>query len=115
MTYTQKERLRMLDCLLVSYGSIGREMRGRNAEPASGQFPLRKTMTPPEGFSEAWDRSNAEEAAEREGWRSPQGYTGDKCENCGRNRVLKCNNGKHVCEKCNWDQHAHKYSSMPIQ
>ena len=26
MTYTQKERLRMLDCLLVCYGSIGREL-----------------------------------------------------------------------------------------
>ncbi len=26
MTYTQKERLRMLDCLLENYGHIGRQM-----------------------------------------------------------------------------------------
>jgi hypothetical protein len=26
MTYTQTERLRMLDCLLANYGSVGREM-----------------------------------------------------------------------------------------
>jgi len=30
-------------------------------------------------------------------------YTGDKCKNCGRNRVMNCVNGRHVCEKCNWD------------
>jgi hypothetical protein len=25
-----------------------------------------------------------------------------KCENCGRMRVNLCNNGYHVCEKCDW-------------
>ena len=24
------------------------------------------------------------------------------CANCGRQRVCKCPNGKHRCEKCNW-------------
>jgi predicted DNA-binding transcriptional regulator YafY len=26
MTYTQKERLRMIDCLIANYGSVGRDM-----------------------------------------------------------------------------------------
>jgi ribosomal protein L37AE/L43A len=29
-------------------------------------------------------------------------YTGNDCPNCGRNRLLKCANGKTRCEKCNW-------------
>lgn len=29
-------------------------------------------------------------------------YTGDKCPNCGRVRVELYENGKRVCEKCQW-------------
>lgn len=29
-------------------------------------------------------------------------YTGEPCPNCGRNRLMLCNNGKTRCEKCNW-------------
>jgi len=42
-----------------------------------------------------------EEAQERAAW-SLGDYSGTPCENCGRQRVCKCPNGKHRCEKCNW-------------
>jgi len=29
-------------------------------------------------------------------------YVRDKCVNCGRFRVMKCQDGKHYCEKCWW-------------
>jgi predicted RNA-binding Zn-ribbon protein involved in translation (DUF1610 family) len=29
-------------------------------------------------------------------------YEDYSCPNCGRQRVCKCPNGKHRCEKCNW-------------
>lgn len=38
-------------------------------------------------------------------------YAGYECENCGRQRVLAYANGRHICEKCNWDQIAHDYAS----
>ena len=28
-------------------------------------------------------------------------YVAEDCEQCGRQRVCKCSNGKHRCEKCN--------------
>ena len=31
------------------------------------------------------------------------------CANCGRSRVLKTEDGRLVCEKCNWDQMAGDY------
>ncbi len=40
-------------------------------------------------------------------------YDGTVCPNCGRERMLKCNNGKRRCEKCNWDPDAHTYSEGP--
>lgn len=40
-------------------------------------------------------------------------YTGDDCENCGRDRLerwLAPDNTIHiVCEKCKWDNTAHQY------
>ena len=36
-------------------------------------------------------------------------YTGVACEHCGRMRVLKCANGKKVCEKCYWNQDTHSH------
>jgi hypothetical protein len=38
-------------------------------------------------------------------------YTGEPCENCSRLRVLLYENGRRICEKCNWDQAAHDYPS----
>lgn len=29
-------------------------------------------------------------------------YNGESCENCGRERVELCSNGKRRCEKCGW-------------
>lgn len=29
-------------------------------------------------------------------------YVDQDCEQCGRQRVCICPNGKHRCEKCNW-------------
>ncbi len=59
-----------------------------------------------------WGQHDREERAERElraGFRAPD-YTGDKCKNCGRNRVMNCVNGRHVCEKCNWDADRNDYA-----
>ena len=36
----------------------------------------------------------------REAWNGD--YNGEDCENCGRERVMLCSNGKRLCEKCNW-------------
>jgi ribosomal protein L37AE/L43A len=41
-------------------------------------------------------------------------YDGTTCLNCGRLRMLKCNNGKRRCEKCNWDPETGTYSECPI-
>ncbi len=37
-------------------------------------------------------------------------YTGEPCNNCARNRVMNCKNGKKVCEKCGWDNVAKEYT-----
>lgn len=29
-------------------------------------------------------------------------YVSMACPNCGRHRVMICQDGKHHCEKCNW-------------
>jgi len=36
-------------------------------------------------------------------------YCGYECKNCGRWRVMQCENGKEICEKCSWDQNAGCY------
>lgn len=38
-------------------------------------------------------------------------YDGTDCENCGRERVLRYDNGRRICEKCNWDQEFHGYAT----
>lgn len=30
------------------------------------------------------------------------GHYAGECPNCGRQRLMKCQNGKHRCEKCDW-------------
>lgn len=60
-----------------------------------------------------YDRDLAAERAKREGFRT-EGYSGEKCANCGRNRVMFCKNGKRVCEKCGRDQVAGEYSEMEV-
>lgn len=37
-------------------------------------------------------------------------YDGSECRNCGRVRVLKYDNGRRICEKCNWDQATDDYA-----
>lgn len=46
-----------------------------------------------------WFSYEKEDAAE-DPWRGQ--YNGESCEQCGRDRVLRCKNGKRVCEKCCW-------------
>ena len=61
-----------------------------------------------------WRQYEADEAAEkarRDGYRAAD-YTGTACENCGRHRVMNCQNGRHVCEKCGWDADQHEYSDF---
>lgn len=36
-------------------------------------------------------------------------YVDEKCENCSRQRVCICLNGKHRCEKCNWSPEESRY------
>lgn len=55
------------------------------------------------------DEEDKAEREKREGFRA-ENYTGNGCEKCGRNRVMNCQNGKKICEKCGWDQNAHEYS-----
>lgn len=58
-----------------------------------------------------FDSLEADDKAEREkraGFRAAD-YTGDKCKNCGRVRVMNCANGRHVCEKCGWDADRNEY------
>lgn len=43
-----------------------------------------------------------------------ENYTGEKCINCGRNRVMNCLNGRHICEKCGWDADRNNYSELEI-
>ena len=63
------------------------------------------------GFGEDWAAEQEREKREREGWAGD--YDGTNCINCGRERVMKCANGKRVCEKCGWDQDANTMSAMP--
>ena len=39
-------------------------------------------------------------------------YTGKDCENCGRERVCYCPNGKRRCEKCNWCPELNEYAPV---
>ncbi|EEW56920.1 hypothetical protein SCH4B_4388 [Ruegeria sp. TrichCH4B] len=49
------------------------------------------------------------EYREREGWEGD--YNGEECSQCGRLRVMLCNNGKRVCEKCRWSPELDGYVS----
>ncbi len=57
---------------------------------------------------DAYDKEVAAERVIRDGYRAAD-YTGKPCANCGRNRVMNCANGKHVCEKCGWDADENNY------
>lgn len=37
------------------------------------------------------------------------GYTGTPCPNCDRYRLERYENGKEVCEKCNWCPQENRY------
>ncbi len=61
------------------------------------------------GFAEDMQKEDERLDKLREDY-SSYTYTGDDCVKCGRNRVLKCNNGSRVCEKCEWDQDKNDYN-----
>ena len=60
-------------------------------------------------ITEAMDAEYEAERKKREGFRAFD-YTGNACKNCGRNRVMNCANGRHICEKCGWDADKNEYS-----
>lgn len=62
-----------------------------------------------DGYAEEQER----EKREREGWHGDYDNRETGCINCGRFRVIKCANGKRVCEKCGWDQEKNEQSDMP--
>lgn len=53
-------------------------------------------------------RVQEEEDKRREEWALGE-YIAAECEECGRQRVCKCANGKHRCEKCNWCPEEKRY------
>jgi ribosomal protein L37AE/L43A len=64
------------------------------------------------GVKMNWEEITGEDEAaraKRAGYKALD-YTGTKCKNCGRNRVMNCENGKKVCEKCGWDNVAGEYT-----
>jgi hypothetical protein len=61
-------------------------------------------MSDKDKFDDLGARISAEqqrESAEKDAWHLGD-YISGSCENCGRQRVCICPNGKHRCEKCNW-------------
>ena len=52
-------------------------------------------------LSDEIKRAQEEEDMRRKEWALGD-YTGEDCENCGRQRVCRCANDKRRCEKCNW-------------
>jgi len=61
--------------------------------------------------ADALTRDQEESEREKLAWSGD--YDGTDCPNCGRQRMLKCSNGKRRCEKCNWDPEAGTYSEGP--
>ena len=55
-----------------------------------------------------WFEYQKQEEDEKAKW-SSQGYVDIACPNCKRQRLEKCKNGKHWCEKCNWVVEDKKY------
>jgi hypothetical protein len=53
-------------------------------------------------------RTQEEEDRRRKEWALGD-YTAEDCENCGRQRVCRCDNGKRRCEKCNWCPEEKRY------
>lgn len=60
------------------------------------------------GLFESLEQECIIEEKNRDGW-SSDGYTGDPCINCKRIRVQVCNNGKTLCEKCEWCPELDRY------
>ncbi len=48
-----------------------------------------------------------EEDRHRHDWAGD--YNGEGCDKCARLRVMLCNNGKRVCEKCRWSPDEGEY------
>jgi len=60
------------------------------------------------------EENDRKEREQREAYHPAEsGYCGE-CENCHRQRVELCNNGKRICEKCHWDQEAHAYDGKHL-
>lgn len=56
---------------------------------------------------DAITQAQEEAIAHAEAWAGD--YNGEECVNCGRHRVMLCNNGKRVCEKCRWSPEENEY------
>ena len=54
-------------------------------------------------------KAQAEEDQERQNWELGD-YASENCPNCGRQRLCKCANEKHRCEKCNWCSEINDYA-----
>lgn len=63
------------------------------------------------GFGDDWQKEREREDRERKQWAGD--YDGTRCPNCHRERVLKCVNGKRICEKCCHDPDTGAVSESP--
>jgi len=52
-------------------------------------------------FATDWQKQQEDEDAQLAEWALGD-YASYPCPNCGRERLCKCLNGKHRCDKCNW-------------
>lgn len=97
----------------ASYLSGGRPARSM-APPTPalmGRQPVVRVCGSEEGMNLNVKDTYEQEEKERNDWAAD--YDGTTCPNCGRIRMMKCNNGKRRCEKCNWDPDANEYSQCP--
>lgn len=64
-------------------------------------------------FSDALDKELKYREAEESAWALGE-YVSKPCPNCGRQRLCKCSNGKHRCEKCNWIPEDDSYCHLTL-
>ena len=63
------------------------------------------------GIAESMEVTARQEEQERHDWAAD--YDGTVCPNCNRERMMRCNNGRRICEKCNFDPDTNEYSDCP--
>ncbi len=61
------------------------------------------------------DAEDAKEKEERAGYRHAHDhYAGFPCPNCNRSRMVRRENGKMICEKCQWDSDRGEYDLRAV-